>query len=226
MNPNVLLLTLVIALEPLPVLGGVLLLTAERGRPKAIGFLSVGRSRSRSLVSSSCWSAVRCRRRPGARRRRCRRGWTSSWAWCSPRSRCGRAKAAQGTERTTPGWMKRLDTMSPVPPSSRCVPAAYLLAVAVGNEIVRRDLDSTARIVAVILYVVIGSIGILIPILVTIVQPAAPTRSSRIGGLAPAALARGAGVAAARDRRVPGRQRRRRARPLGRRAGRGGHDPR
>ena len=83
-----------------------------------------------------------------------------------------RAKAAQSTERTTPGWMKRLDTMSPVaafvlgaflPP--------YLLAVAVGNEIVRRDLDSTARIVAVILYVVIGSIGILIPILVTIVRP-------------------------------------------------------
>ena len=47
----------------------------------------------------------------------------------------------------------------------------YLLAVAVGNEIVRRDLDSTARIVAVILYVLIGSIGILIPILVTIVRP-------------------------------------------------------
>ena len=39
MNPNVVLMTLVIALEPIPILGGVLLLTAERGRPKAIAFL-------------------------------------------------------------------------------------------------------------------------------------------------------------------------------------------
>jgi len=34
MNPNVLLMTLVIAFEPIPILGGVLLLTAKRGRPK------------------------------------------------------------------------------------------------------------------------------------------------------------------------------------------------
>jgi hypothetical protein len=39
MNPNVLLMTLVIALEPIPILGGVLLLTSKRGRPKAVGFL-------------------------------------------------------------------------------------------------------------------------------------------------------------------------------------------
>jgi len=40
MNPNVLLMTLVIALEPIPVLGGVLLLTSKHGRPKAIGAIA------------------------------------------------------------------------------------------------------------------------------------------------------------------------------------------
>ena len=173
MDSNVLLLTLVIALEPLPVLGGVLLLTAERGRPKAIGFLLgwatalaviglaivvVGGEVSTSSDSSSKASAVLD---------------IVLGVVIAGLALRTRAKAARGGERTTPGWMKRLDTMSPVaafvlgaflPP--------YLLAVAVGNEIVRRDLTTTARIVAVTLYVVIGSIGILIPILVTIVRPA------------------------------------------------------
>ena len=173
MNPNVLLLTLVIALEPLPVLGGVLLLTAERGRPKAIGFLLgwafalavigvvivlVGGEVSTSSGSTSSKVSAGLDIVLGL--------VLAAFALRT------RAKAAQGTERTTPGWMKRLDTMSPVAAFALgAFLPPYLLAVAVGNEIVRRDLDSTARIVAVILYVVIGSIGILIPILVTIVRP-------------------------------------------------------
>jgi hypothetical protein len=172
-NSNVLLLTLVIALEPLPVLGGVLLLTAERGRPKAIGFLLgwafalavigvaivvVGGQVSTSSGSTSSKVSAVLDIVLGV-----------VIAGLALRTR---AKAARGGERTTPGWMQRLDTMSPVaafllgaflPP--------YLLAVAVGNDIARRDLSTTQRIVAVVLYVVIGSIGILIPILVTVVQP-------------------------------------------------------
>jgi hypothetical protein len=93
--------------------------------------------------------------------------------------RCGRADArlgVSGAEHRThhAGRLdqERLDTMSPVAAFALgAFLPPYLLAVAVGNEIVRRDLDSTARIVAVILYVLIGSIGILIPILVTIVRP-------------------------------------------------------
>ena len=68
--------------------------------------------------------------------------------------------------------MSRLDTMAPgaafvlgmfLPP--------YLIAVAVGNEIIRQQLTTTARVVAISLYVVVGSIGILIPIMVTVVRP-------------------------------------------------------
>jgi hypothetical protein len=172
-NPNVLLMTLVIALEPLPVLGGVLLLTAERGRPKAIGFL-LGWAFALSIIGVAIVVVGGQVSTPS--------GSTSSKVSAVLDIVLGvvivglalrtRAKAARGTERTTPGWMKRLDTVSPaaafllgafLPP--------YLLAVAVGNEIARRDLSTTQRIVAVVSYVVIGSIGILIPILVTVVRP-------------------------------------------------------
>jgi Sap, sulfolipid-1-addressing protein len=69
--------------------------------------------------------------------------------------------------------MKRLDTMSPVaafvlgmflPP--------YVIAAAVGNDIIRQHLSTSSRVVAMTLYVIVGSIGILIPILVTVFRPA------------------------------------------------------
>ena len=139
MNPNVLLLTLVIALEPLPVLGGVLLLTAERGRPKAIGFLLgwafalavigvvivlVGGEVSTSSGSTSSKVSAGLDIVLGL--------VLAAFALRT------RAKAAQGTERATPGWMKRLDTMSPVAAFALgAFLPPYLLAVAVGNEIVR-----------------------------------------------------------------------------------------
>jgi uncharacterized membrane protein len=47
----------------------------------------------------------------------------------------------------------------------------YLIAAAVGNDIVRQNLSTEARLVAMSLYVVIGSIGILIPVLLTVVRP-------------------------------------------------------
>ena len=46
-----------------------------------------------------------------------------------------------------------------------------MIAAAIGNDIVRQDLSTSARVVAMSLYVVIGSIGILIPIIVTVVRP-------------------------------------------------------
>ena len=173
MNPNVVLMTLVIALEPIPVLGGVLLLTAKNGRPKAVGFL-LGWALALSIIgvaiivfggqvttssgstSSTASAAVDI-------------GLGFAVAFVGFRTR---AKARQGADAGTPGWMQRLDTMSPVaafvlgaflPP--------YLIAAAVGNEIVRENLTTRERAVAMILYVVIGSIGILVPILVTVFRP-------------------------------------------------------
>jgi hypothetical protein len=172
MNPNVLLMTLVIALEPIPILGGVLLLTAERGRPKAIGFLLgwvlalttigvvivlVGGEVTTSSSSSSNVSACVDIALGGAA------------LFYAIRVR---AKARQGGQRSTPGWMKRLDAMSPratfalgmfLPP--------YVIAAAVGNEIIRNNLSTTSRVVAMTLYVIIGSVGILVPIAVTVLRP-------------------------------------------------------
>ncbi len=172
MNGNVLLMTLVIAFEPIPVLAGVLLLTAKRGRRKALGFLAgwalalaiigvlivvVGGQVSTSSDTSSTTSAL------------IDVGLGIAIAVLALRQR---AKARQGESHATPKWMARIDTMSPwaafgigmfVPP--------YLLAAAVGNDIVRQALTQTQRIVAMVLYVVIGSLGILIPIGVTVVRP-------------------------------------------------------
>jgi hypothetical protein len=83
-----------------------------------------------------------------------------------------RAKARRGGAGATPGWMKRLDTMAPagafalgmfLPP--------YLIAAGVANEIVRQNLDTSERVVAMVLFVVIGSMGVLIPIMVTVLRP-------------------------------------------------------
>ncbi len=173
MNPNVLLMTLVIALEPIPVLGGVLLLTSKHGRPKAVGFLLgwaaalaiigigiivIGGDVSTSSGSTSSKASAALDIALGL-----------AVAYVGFRTR---AKARQGTDQGTPGWMKRLDTMSAgaafvlgafLPP--------YLIAVAVGNDIVRENLTTRERVVAMCLYVVIGSIGILVPILVTVFRP-------------------------------------------------------
>jgi hypothetical protein len=173
MNPNVLLMTLVIALEPIPILGGVLLLTSKRGRPKAVGFL-LGWALALGIIGVAVVLIGGQVSTPS--------GSTSSKASAALDVLLGlalgvvalrtRAKARQGGEQATPGWMKRLDGMSPVAAFAlgMFLPP-YLIAAAVGNDIVRQNLSTEARLVAMSLYVVIGSIGILIPVLLTVVRP-------------------------------------------------------
>ena len=172
MNGNVLVMSLAIAVEPLPILAGVLLLTTKGGRQKAVALLAgwalvlavigvvivvVGGQVSVSSGPPSTFSAaldvvlglvlvVLALRQRG--------------------------KARHGDGRTTPGWMTKLDTMSPwatfglgmfLPP--------YVLAAAVGNDIVRQSLSQSQRIGAMVLYVIIGSLGLLIPVAITLVRP-------------------------------------------------------
>ena len=173
MNSNVVLLTLVIAFEPLPILGGVLLLTTKNGRPKAVAF-ALGWALALAVIGVAIvLIGGQVSTPPGS---------TSSKASAALDILLGvvavvvamryRAKARKAGGAGTPGWMKKIDTMSPVaalvlgmflPP--------YIVAAAVGNDIVRQDLSTTGRVVAMVLYVVIGSLGILIPILVTVVVP-------------------------------------------------------
>ena len=173
MNPNVVLMTLVIAFEPIPILGGVLLLTAKRGRPKAVAF-ALGWALALAVIGLLVVLLGGQFSTPS--------GSTSSKASAALDIVLGlvlavvamrtRAKAREPGEAATPKWMQRIDTMSPVaafvlgaflPP--------YLVAAAVGNDIVRQHLGTGARAAAMALYVVIGSLGILIPIGVTVVRP-------------------------------------------------------
>jgi hypothetical protein len=173
MNPNVLLMTLVIAFEPIPILGGVLLLTARRGRPKAVAFM-LGWALALGLVGLAIvLVGGDASTPPGSSSSKASAGIDIvlgvALAVVALRTR---AKSRQRGAAATPRWMQRLDTMSPaaafvlgmfLPP--------YLIAAAIGNDIVRQNLTTTARIVAMSLYVVIGSIGILIPIMVTVLRP-------------------------------------------------------
>jgi hypothetical protein len=173
MNPNVLLMTLVIALEPIPILGGVLLLTAKRGRPKAIAFM-LGWALALGIIGVAVVIVGGDVSTPSSS--------TSSKVSAVLDILLGialavvalrtRAKARQGGDGATPGWMKRLDTMSPVAAFAlgMFLPP-YLIAAAIGNEIIRENLTTTSRVVAMLLYVVVGSIGILVPIMVTVVRP-------------------------------------------------------
>ena len=173
MNPNVLLMTLVIAFEPIPILGGVLLLTAKRGRPKAVAF-ALGWASALAIIGLIIVLIGGKVSTPS--------GSTSSKASAVLDILLGlalavvamrtRAKSRRPGGVETPGWMKRIDTMSPIAAFAlgMFLPP-YLIAAAVGNDIVRQDLSTAARIVAMSLYVVVGSLGILIPILVTVIRP-------------------------------------------------------
>jgi len=173
MNPNVVLMTLVIALEPIPILGGVLLLTAKRGRPKAVAFM-LGWALALAIVGLIVVFVGQEVSTPS--------GSTSSKVSAVLDIVLGlalivvalrtRAKKHPDGVAPTPGWMQRIDTMSPIAAFAlgMFLPP-YLIAAAIGNDIIREHTSTTARVVAMILYVVVGSIGILVPILVTVVRP-------------------------------------------------------
>jgi hypothetical protein len=173
MNANVWILTLVIALEPIPILAGVLLLTAERGRPKAIAF-GVGWAFALGVVAVATALIGADVSTPSDS--------TSSKASAVLDILLGlaavviafrtRAKARGNADAGTPGWMKTLDTMKPRAAFLLgCFLPPYVIAAAVSNQIIRLDLTTQQRVVAVILFAVVGSLGVLIPIMVTVVRP-------------------------------------------------------
>lgn len=174
MDPHALLLSIAVAIEPLPVLAGVLFLTAERGRPKAVAFLlgwllALGVCALATVLVASKVSTPE--------------GSTSStvsavldlllgvalavWAY---RQRPRRGDAA--APASTPGWMAKLDSMRPavafglglfLPP--------YVVAVAIGNAVVQQGAPTGRMVASVVLYATIASLGVLVPILITVVQP-------------------------------------------------------
>ena len=172
MNPNTVITALVLAACPLPILASVLCLTSERGRTKAaalaagwfgvlavIGIVAVVLGQNLDTSPSSTTS--------------------TATAWLDVVLGVlaigygvvlrGRARSGTAAE---PAWMGRLDGMSPwvafglgafIPP--------YMLVVAGANDILRTDASTPALVAGVLVFAVVGSLGVLVPLLVTVLSP-------------------------------------------------------
>jgi hypothetical protein len=169
MNPNTVIIALVLAACPLPILASVLCLTSENGRAKAaalaagwigalavLGFATVVLGANLDTSSSSTTSTVTA--------------WLDIVLGVAAvvYGVMVRNKSRAGTP-SDPAWMARLDHMSPwvalglgafIPP--------YMLVVAGANDILRTDASTTALVVGVLAFTIIGSLGVLVPLLVTV----------------------------------------------------------
>ncbi|MFZ4519077.1 MAG: GAP family protein [Microthrixaceae bacterium] len=164
MNANTLLIAMVLAMSPMPVLASVVLLTTEHGRPKAValaggwfaalaaigiatvllaGTVTIDPSSSSGTVSAVLDVAL--------------------GAAAVVYGLVVRRRAGSGTD-ATPGWMSRLDHM---PPMAAFALGAflppYVIVVAGANEILRTDTSSTTRAAATAVFVVVGSLGAILP---------------------------------------------------------------
>jgi hypothetical protein len=164
-NLNTVLLALVMGLSPLAVLASVLLLTMDRGKAKAAAY-AVGWVVATTLVGVLTLVVDSQVSMPS--------GSTSSTAsaWLDVvlgvilivvafRHRGGQAGVSE------PSWMKRLDTMSPlVALGFGLFMPPYMLAAAGANNIVQADQPggSTNVTLAVIVFTVVASIGVLVPL--------------------------------------------------------------
>jgi hypothetical protein len=170
MTGNAVLIALMLALSPMPVVASLLLLTSVNGRTKAAtlaaGWIAgVGGVCAVTVFAADQLKSARSGGSPGAAgyidiglgvlallyvlrlRRRSRRG--------------GSGQA---------GWMDRVDRMRPA--SAFGLGAflpTYVLVVAAANEIVRTDATVAARAAAVATVIVIGSLGVISPLLVSVV---------------------------------------------------------
>lgn len=164
MSANTVLIALVLAMSPMPVLASVVLLTTEHGRPKAValaggwftalavigvatvllsGTVTIDPSSSSGTVSALLDLAL---------------GVAAVVYGVVVRRRAG-----SGTD-ATPGWMSRLDHM---PAAAAFALGAflppYVIVVAGANEILRTDTSSTTRAVATAVFVIVGSLGAILP---------------------------------------------------------------
>ena len=170
MNANVIIIAAVLGVSPMPIVASLLFLTSRHGRAKAaalaagwfsalavIGVATVYAAEHLHITESSGTSTLSAVLDVvlGV----AALGYA---ALIRRRVRDGRVRQ--------PTWMDRVDRMRPVvafalgaflPP--------YVLVVAAANEIVRMDASTSVRAVAVATVVVIGSIGVLVPLVASVV---------------------------------------------------------
>ena len=165
MNPNTVLLAVAMAVSPLAVLASVLLLTTEGGTAKA-GAYAVGWVTAVAVCGAlTVWADAHLTTTPGS---------TTSTASAVLDVVLGvvlvglalrrRARGPAGVGE--PGWMGRLDRMSPfVALGFGLFMPPYVIAVAGANNIVRADGSPGGAnvVVAVVVFTVVASLGVLVP---------------------------------------------------------------
>lgn len=172
MNPDVLMLGLAMALSPLAVLASVLLLTAERGTAKAAAYavgwvVAVGIVGALTVLAASQVHTTT--------------GSSASTAAASLDVVLGvalvlwafRRRAAARDGAPQPGWMRRLDSMSPlVALGFGLFMPPYAIAVAASNSIVQSDGNGQGVNVAlaVVVFTVLASLGVIVPVAVVLVS--------------------------------------------------------
>jgi hypothetical protein len=203
-------LGIAMALQPLPVLAVVLLLSVENGIRKAwafvlgeftvmlaIGVATVGlhlgtspaqASRPASFVTLALGIAI-----------------FGTGAWWGLRVR-------RGSEASVPGWMAKLDHMQPWPAFvlGLFLPT-YMLALAVGAHIVGTDPTTAAAVAGILTFLLIGMSTAYVPFCSRSSHPMPRRRPGATEGTARRFLARRGRRAPAGSRRLPDRQGDRRA---------------
>jgi len=169
------LLAIGIAVEPLPILATVLLLTTRNGRSKATGFLVGWMLALAFCIGGTVLAANNVPSQSGGLPSGCAAAIDLLIGVLLLFLAYRRRPALQGREGalSTPHWMSRLDSVSPlVALGFGMLLPPYMVAVAIGTDLAAQNATAMHTVIAVLVYVVIASLGALIPLLVSVLQPA------------------------------------------------------
>ncbi len=165
MNPNTVLLAVAMAVSPMAILASVLLLTTEHGTVKA-GAYAAGWVVAVAICGGlTIWAADHLDARPGS---------TTSTASAVLDVVLGvvllvlalRRRSMGSGSVAEPGWMSRLDRMSPfVALGFGLFMPPYVMAVAGANNIVRADGSASGErvVLAVVVFTIVASLGVIVP---------------------------------------------------------------
>jgi hypothetical protein len=171
-NPNVVVLGLIVAMSPLPVLAEVLSMT-ESGRVRAAVALATGYALTLGVIAAAAVMV-------GDQASSSSSGTSKATAVVDLVAGVvlvvvavrTRAKSRRDPTSGLPGWISRVGSMSTVfafglgvflPP--------YVLAVAAGNEIVRQGLSGHLPWAQALVFVLVACIGVITPIVVVVASP-------------------------------------------------------
>jgi hypothetical protein len=165
MNPNTVLLAVAMAVSPMALLASVLLLTTERGTAKAGAYAAGWVLAVAACGALTIWADSHLDVKPGS---------STSTASAVLDVVLGvvllglavRRRVHGAGSAAEPGWMSRLDRMSPfVAVGFGLFMPPYVIAVAGANNIVRADGSSSGDhvVLAVVVFTIVASLGVIVP---------------------------------------------------------------